>query len=288
MSSWTARESRFPSRIAQARTRAAVTSGHVRSRAAATGAALRYDVSMFAGGLMAFFATNRPGGTGGADIWQAQRATLDSAFVVDGPVVGVNSTAEESFPRLPDDGLEVFFQTNRDAGQWELYRATRGAPGETFGPPQLLTGLGVGDKWDPAVTPDGLALYYSALILPGLGDDLQHVLVARRPDRGAAFGEPELVPGIATYGQVDAGPTTSADERVVLFHSARPGGAGDLDIWFATRASASEPFDTPLPLASLNTPAADWKPYLRPDGCELYFGSNRTGNWELYRTRVEQ
>jgi hypothetical protein len=246
------------------------------------------DCSLASGGLSAFFSTNRSGGLGNTDIWQARRPTTDAPFVVDGPVAGLNSTVDDQFPRLPDDGLEVFFMTDRDAGVWEIYAATRASPTGTFGAPQPVTGLGTGDKWDPSVTPDGLALYYSGLISPGLGDGVQHLLVVRRPDRASAFGAPALVPGVAAYGRIEAGPTVTADERVLVFHSASADGTGVLDLWFATRASASEPFSTPVPLASLNTTSAEWKAYLSPDGCELHFASDRSGNWDLYRARLQQ
>ena len=70
--------------------------------------------------------------------------------------------------------------------------------------------------------------------------------------------------------------------------SDRPGTFGATDLWVATRASARDPWSTPVNLGPLvNTPtrppdleqANDWRPALSFDGTALYFASAlRPGN----------
>jgi Tol biopolymer transport system component len=77
----------------------------------------------------------------------------------------------------------------------------------------------------------------------------------------------------------------SRDGLTLYFASDRPGGVGALDIWVARRASADDPWTTPVNLAAINTPFADFAPALSPDGHLLFFASNRpggAGNNDLY------
>ncbi len=76
----------------------------------------------------------------------------------------------------------------------------------------------------------------------------------------------------------DAAPCLSADGLVLLFHSDRPGGQGDLDLWESRRKSAAEQFGEPVNLgAAVNGPALDESACLSADGLTLLFVSNRAG-----------
>lgn len=78
----------------------------------------------------------------------------------------------------------------------------------------------------------------------------------------------------------------TGDELVILFGSDRPGGKGMLDIWYATRADTASAFSNATPLSTLNTADRESELYISPDGCELFFASDRPGGkggWDLYR-----
>lgn len=76
----------------------------------------------------------------------------------------------------------------------------------------------------------------------------------------------------------DAGPAVSADGLTLLFHSDRPGGHGQRDLWMCNRASPSEPFGWPVNLGStVNSSFHDWDPALSADGRTLLFESDRPG-----------
>lgn len=50
----------------------------------------------------------------------------------------------------------------------------------------------------------------------------------------------------------------------------------------AERATAADPFTNLRELAELNSTATDWDPWISEDGRYLMFGSDRSGNHEIY------
>ena len=73
--------------------------------------------SISADGLMLFFASNRPGGRGGADIWVSTRTTKDDPWTV--PVnlgAKVNSASGERGPCISADGRTLFFHSDYSGG----------------------------------------------------------------------------------------------------------------------------------------------------------------------------
>ena len=68
-------------------------------------------------GLTLFFASTRPGGSGGYDLWFSKRESLDGCWqppVNLGPVV--NSPSLDFAPNLSNDGHWLFFHSNRPGG----------------------------------------------------------------------------------------------------------------------------------------------------------------------------
>lgn len=84
----------------------------------------------------------------------------------------------------------------------------------------------------------------------------------------------------------EASPSLTASGRVIVSTSRRAGSLA-LDIWYATRMSATAPFETPQRVPTVNSPAGDYTPFVRQDGCELLFASDRGGALEdLYRSTI--
>lgn len=131
-------------------------------------------------------------------------------------------------------------------------------------------------QYDPELSRDGLRLYWSQ-------GSPQKIMMVSRASTGAAFGNPVDI--VATNTN-NADPAVSYDERILVFASSRTGNG---DIYYATRASVSDPFGPPVQVPTVNTGGSgDGDPALSADGCTLYFASNRGSgsDWELYAARV--
>lgn len=74
----------------------------------------------------------------------------------------------------------------------------------------------------------------------------------------------------------------SPDELLLVFTSLRPGGPGLADIYHTTRTSSNKRFEPATLVPDVNSSATDGDAHLSPDGCRLYFASNRTGDFDLY------
>ena len=89
---------------------------------------------------------------------------------------------------------------------------------------------------------------------------------------------------------VDGGPGLSKDSLSLYFHSNRPGGIGDTDIWVSQRSSTDDPWAPPVNLGPIvNTSFAETAPSFSRDGHWMFFASTRPGglggndNWASWR-----
>ena len=103
------------------------------------------------------------------------------------------------------------------------------------------------------------------------------------------FGEPtNLGPTVNTPGH-DYRPNISTDGLDLYFHSDRPGGNGDYDLWTTTRHTTNDPWGEPINLGStVNSSARDQSPSISADGLSLYFASRRPGGYgefDIYVTK---
>ena len=188
--------------------------------------------SISADGLTLFFDSDRPGGSGGPDVWMTTRATPSAPWTEPvnlGPTV--NSSSEEAYINISTDGLELYFQSNRPGGHggydiWVTTRMTKDDPWGTpvnLGPP-INSSSGEGTA---SISPDGLALFFAS-DRPG-GYAWWDILVATRPTASSPWGEPMNL-GPVVNG-TDAA-TAEADAYDLYFISGRPGGSGGLaDLW---------------------------------------------------------
>lgn len=88
------------------------------------------------------------------------------------------------------------------------------------------------------------------------------------------FGTPQLVPGLGTTYAND-NPTLTADLLELFFTSDRDGVS--TDVWFAQRATTSDPFDTPALVTEVSTPSFETSSAISSDGLTLWVGSDRPG-----------
>jgi len=111
------------------------------------------------------------------------------------------------------------------------------------------------------------------LLLPACSSEM--VTLGRTSESGASsapvpkFSPPTLVAELMSDGEESGNPTLTGDLLEIFFTSEREGGAGDVDVWTARRATADEPFGAPEPVAAVNTDGFETSPAVSLDGLEL-------------------
>lgn len=240
-------------------------------------------------GRFLFFASNRPGGHGGIDIWVARRSSPAEPWGDPQNLPAPVNSAANDFCPTPLPGGELLFVSNRAGGcgdgTADIYR-TRLHPGGGWLAPEHL-GCDVnshGNEFSPSYVPAGGGMLFFSSDRD-LGPGLDRIFVSlRRP--GGGWGPAVEVAELNMPGFSTARPNVSQNGRELVFDSNRPGGLGGPDIWAATRPTPLSRWSEPFNLGSnVNSAAGETRPSLSRDGRRLYFGSNRDGgegNFDIY------
>lgn len=227
-----------------------------------------------------YFASDRKGSTGGNDFWRAVRASPDAPFGPPERLADLSSTADDGRVELSPDGLTGVLSSLRSpsSGGYDLWLATRSTPSSAFTVTAMQGSINsTKDDKDPHFSSDGARLYFSV--------ESQRLVVD--PCSGTSFGPPVDLPGL---GAVPGGgdPNPSPDELAIVF-SKQPA-SSSIDLYLATRASTADAFGRVVALgeflADLRTDAAEQDAFLSGDGCELWFASDRSGNFDIYVARI--
>ena len=198
--------------------------------------------SLSRNGRLLFFATDRPGGSGGFDIWLSWRPDPDDDAGWQPPVnvgTGINSAATDAGPsflehRAPLRMPQLFFGSGRPGGAGGLDIYVGSVPGGWSGPPLLLAELS-SPQLDvtPAVRRDGLEIIIGST-RPGTLGGLDLWRSARKAIDSPWSAPESLGPTINTEF-LEAYPALSSDGGTLLFQSTRPGGFGGSDLYMSTR-----------------------------------------------------
>lgn len=188
-----------------------------------------------------FFATDRPGGSGGLDIWLSWRADPNDDAGWQPPVNlgnGVNTAATDAGASFLEGGEGP--ATHR--GRW------------------------------PTVIPR----LYMASNRPGGAGGLD-LYIASVPGGWAA---PATLVAELSTPQADLTPTVRRDGLEIIIASGRPGTIGAFDLWRSVRRSSDEPWSAPTSLGpTINTESLEVFPSLSFDGKTLLFQSARPGGF---------
>jgi hypothetical protein len=185
-------------------------------------------------------------------------------------------TAADISPWLSADERRIYFSSDRDSG-FQLYLATRNEPGDDFGDPVRIDGLG-GTNTNPFLSADENTIYFDAV--RGNAGTYQDVYVATRTAADQPFTV-ERVDGVAAAGAVyDGEPYLGATGERLYVTSARDPVADRLFGIFQANvvrnAFVIEPGASPL--------IADGShPVLSPDERQIYFMRNGGTIWTATR-----
>jgi Tol biopolymer transport system component len=175
-----------------------------------------------------------------------------------------DSSADDSQPAFSPDGERIAFRSERDRGGIFVM----GATGESV---KRLTDFG----FHPAWSPNGHEIACSTHNIEDPNDRTQE-----RSDIwivNATTGEKRQLTGEATGDA--AQPQWSPSGERIAYWSRRKG--GQRDIWTIPAAGGA-------PVAVTDDAAFDWNPVWAPDGRYLYFASDRGGQMNLWRVRIEE
>jgi Tol biopolymer transport system component len=224
-------------------------------------------------GLTLYLASDRPGGSGGFDIWVSRRLATDlpwEAPVNLGPTV--NTPANDNGPSLSPDGKQLFFISNRPggAGLADLYssRRIRSNGGYVWDTPVNLSSLNT-----PGIdaAPNYFAsehvrpqLYFTTTRLGGPED-----IHVSELQKDGVWGVPVPVVEINSPAP-DGRSTIRSDGLEIIFDSSRDG--NQTDLYAALRDHVWQPWSIPEKVAgAVNTGGFDARPSLSHDGRTLYF-----------------
>ena len=176
----------------------------------------------------------------------------------------------EGEPCITPDGLRLFFTAIQPPGDraWhsDLYVCDRASTG--WGAPKRLPAPVNSPKseWHASVTDEGI-LYFAS---ERDGDRLRADLFRAQPTNGRYPTVEKLPAGINTEFN-DCDPLIAPDERYLIFHSNRPGGYGEHDLYIAYRDGKGR-WSNPRNMGpDINSPGWEMAPSLTPDGKYLLF-----------------
>ncbi len=210
----------------------------------------------------------------------------------------VNTSAGEVTPNISDDGLSLYFGSDRSGGHgsgdiWVSTRATKDdnwASAVNLGPTVNTSAF---ESW-PTISSDELSLFFSdgmwgmsyPLRTGGYGNG--DLWVTTRATKDDNWGTPVNLGPTVNSASVDQAPYISPDGLSLLFASDRAGGAGSIDLWVTTRPTVNDDWGPPVNLGpTVNSASSDEGTSISSDGLTLFFGSNRSGgeNWDIWMTK---
>ena len=231
-------------------------------------------------GRSLFFASNRNGNN---DIFVTQRGA-NGEWTEPVALAAVNSSANDYCPTpLPDGGLLFVSERNDglncDPPRADIYHSRRDPSGMLLPPEHLGCVVnGPGNEWSPSYVPAGGGMLFFSSSRTGK----QRIYVSFRGPDGD-WQAPQDVASLNDDLANSQRPNVSADGREIVFDSDRSGSLG-VDIWYSYRATPRSDWVPPIRLEneSINSTGTEARASMSRNGKRLYFGSNRSGNFDIY------
>ena len=178
------------------------------------------DAAFSPDGKTVYFSSNRPLHAGDPvradfDLWQVSYSATRGWGTPMHLGAGPNTSAEEFYPSIDSDG-NLYFGSNRDGEQWDVWRSRR-LPDGSFGPAvKLGSSVNTPDYWEfnPEISPNGKTLLFVSISRPdgyGWGD----IYVSHAP-QGAFKPARNLGPCVNSFAD-DYHPTMLWDENQLIY-----------------------------------------------------------------------
>lgn len=195
-----------------------------------------------------FFASTRPGGMGGLDLWVSWRAHTRDDFAWQPPVnlgAAVNTASTDAGPGYFENdevGIPLLFlASNRPggAGGLDIYVSEMTAGGAFSAPAPVSELNGPAQDLTPGIRFDGLEMIIASNRLGTLGG--QDLWVSTRPFAGGPWSAPVNLGPDINSSSAENFPSLSSGGEALFFNSSRPGGFGGSDLYVSTRVKVKGP-----------------------------------------------
>ncbi|MFT3695413.1 MAG: hypothetical protein QM831_19925 [Kofleriaceae bacterium] len=232
-------------------------------------------------GLEMFFTSNRTGSMGKADIWRSTRASIDESWGVPELVPELSSTANENTPELSHDALTMYFASDRDTPNDDIYVATRVdrmSPWSTPVPVTELNSMAIDRA--PSLWNGDHAMIFHSLRAGGVGDE--DFYMTQRLEPGDPWQPPTLL---------GSPPNTAGHELrgwmspcgLELDYEADRGADPLPDFYVVRRTNVLDGFGPEQKISELSTAGVvDQDLRLSPDRHHAYFASTPGADGDLY------
>lgn len=209
----------------------------------------------------------------------------------------VNSWNDDYSPCISMDGLSLYFASNRFGGygNYDIWISTRPTTSEDWDPAENLGPLVNCSEEDvcPAISPDGLELYFTSFRTGGSGGS--DIWVTKRDTTADPWGQPENLGLPVNSGADELTPSLSADGLELYFALGRANSDPELSLYVTKRDTKDGSWLAPVRLGpAVNNGTCQWNPAVSNDGLLLFSsdywdcstnpdGSNATDIWLTMR-----
>jgi len=172
-------------------------------------------------------------------------------------------------PSLTADLLELYFTSERNGGPAEIFVAKRAQHDAPFEAPVLAGALNArGIETSPAVSADGLSIWFASDRAGGLGD--LDIWVATRSARDDDWSAPNNAAALSSEGR-DI-PRPPGQRGQVMPMASDRDSPGSYQVFFATRAADPAMFHAPQWVSELAAPPSSTVDgFLTDDGLTLFY-----------------
>jgi hypothetical protein len=253
-------------------------------------------------GRSLYFASNRPGGSGGVDIGVSQRSPVDDSWGTPVNLGTIINTAEgEGGPSLSRDEHWLFFNRNllarpeqpgqpaQPAQPPDIWASWREDVHDDFGWQEPVKLEGVNSDFFEAGTSyfeneeGGVPLLFLGKALTNKPLPPSTVLLDSdiyvselQPD--GTFGEARRVAELSRDDRAEQRPSVSFDGLEIFFtQNASPSSPLNFEVMVSTRATVFDAWGTPTNLTTINSTADDGQAHIAADRRTLFFSSGRPG-----------